>query len=332
MSHPPKSPALHEFNPKGASPKDKASSSDGSIAEIESRGFEYGVLHWRSKAEGSLLQQIEQSLSLSPEQILALVDLGAVYDSNGRMTNPERLYVSSPALTYLRLHTKPRRFDVNFDWTERVVASTADFVIVNKPAGVPCHPTVDNIKENLISSLRQALGCEIYITHRLDIGTSGLILLAKTKSFQSAFNLELQQGRVTKYYETLVQGLPSWPENTILTHWLKPSPRAPKEMANQQTLGWAECRLKILSCSSRNSFEGFETMIKIELLTGRTHQIRAQLAAEGFPLMGDAMYGATPRNPPGFFLQSHFLRFEHQGQICTYGLAPSLSRLDLTLT
>ena len=291
------------------------------IAETEKRGFEYGVVHWRSKVEGPLLDLLEQSLELPKNELLSLLDLGAIYDHQQRLIDSSALTKICAAGTYLRIHSKPRRFPTDFEWGQRLIDVRPEFVVVNKPAGIPCHPTVDNLKENLLNTLSGYLGHPLYITHRLDVGTSGLIVLAKTKNFQTHFNSMLKTGAVKKNYRTLVDGLPAWAPGTVFRHWLMPSPRAPKVMSPDPTLGWAECLLKIAHCQS--DLTTARSVVELELLTGRTHQIRAQMAALGHPLTGDLIYGGSP-SQNSFSLQSHSLEFEDSGHGRIYKLSEPL--------
>jgi 23S rRNA pseudouridine1911/1915/1917 synthase len=144
------------------------------------------------------------------------------------------------------------------------------------------------------------------VTHRLDNPTEGLLLFAKNKRFQTQFNQLLKEGKIKKLYQAQVQGTPRWEKNTLLTHYMKPSPRGPKEVSKEKNETWAECRLNILQIQ--------ENQILIELLTGRTHQIRAQLSCEGFPIIGDHLYGATKIHDPDSIalkaIELHFLDYQ----------------------
>jgi 23S rRNA pseudouridine1911/1915/1917 synthase len=286
------------------------------VAEHESRGFEYGVIHWRSMEPGILKTQIAQSLNLPEDQLLELLKLGAVYSESGRMKNWEDLEKNSPASTYIRLHTRPRRFEAPRDLQSKVIFSHPDFLLVNKPVNLPCHATVDNQVENLLSCLSTELAIPLYITHRLDVGTEGLLTLAKTKKFQSYFNRELHMGRVKKTYQAKVQGHAPWLPGELLTHWMKPSPRAPKELSPSPEEGWARCELRIISCEFDASASDRPTSsVDLELLTGRTHQIRAQLSHQGYPLTGDILYGAMPSvDGTGFRLRSQSIGFDFENK------------------
>jgi Pseudouridylate synthases, 23S RNA-specific len=252
------------------------------------RGFEYGVKHIISPQSGRLSDVLLCTLDLTPEQTSFLLDLGCVYYLGKRI----REDISVNEGDYVRVHTKPRRFlPDDGQWRDRIIVENKNFVIVDKVAALPVHASVDNLKENVQSYLATAVGCELYVTHRLDVPTQGLILYAKTKEFQSAFNALLASGGMDKIYRAKVVGHYGAPG--ILKHFMEPSPRAPKSVSREAQDGWQECLLEVLEvvhCDDGTSD------LKIKLLTGRTHQIRAQLSNIGFPIVGDHTYGA-----PKFF-------------------------------
>jgi 23S rRNA pseudouridine1911/1915/1917 synthase len=248
------------------------------------RGFEYGVKHIISPQSGRLSDVLLCTLDLDPDQTNFLLDLGSVYLSSKRIRDD----ISINAGDYLRIHTKPRRFlPDDGKWKSRIVKETEHYVIVDKIASLPVHASVDNLKENTQSYLSKAVGCELHITHRLDVPTQGLILYAKTKEFQSAFNALLASGGMTKIYRAKVVG--HYPTTGILRHFMEPSPRAPKTVALESAPQWQECLLNVLSV---NANDDGTSDLRIELITGRTHQIRAQLSHAGFPIVGDHAYGA----------------------------------------
>lgn len=200
-----------------------------------------------------------------------LLEIGAVYTNFKRVTSDIEIFPQ----TILRVHQNPLRFEIEFSWKDRLFFESPDFVIVDKPRGIPTHATLDNRVENLHYQLQQFLAHPLYVTHRLDILTGGLIVLAKTKEFQKAFNSMLQKKEIQKYYHAQTEGQPPIGHHI---HFMKPSKYSPKEMSNEDMDGWLKCELAILA-------DG-----RIKLLTGRTHQIRAQLAHMGFPLIGDPVY------------------------------------------
>jgi 23S rRNA pseudouridine1911/1915/1917 synthase len=227
-----------------------------------------------------------------------LIQIGAVY------RNKKRLVASSPLFSgdYLRVHLNPKRFQVPLPLSKFLIFENEDYAVLNKPRGVPIHATVDNAVENAIAQLTREKGIPFFVTHRLDVETEGLVILAKNKTFQKQFNEKLLQRKVRKQYIAVTE---QKIEPGRYLHYQKPSERAPKEIVSEFRKDYLACDLKILSSEAKeNNF--FET--KIELITGRTHQIRCQLAFLGSPLVGDSLYGS--RFPGPYQLKATSLSFD----------------------
>jgi len=262
--------------------------SDNNGANQYNNGFEYGVKHILSPRSGWLNDILISSLEVSFETVAELLQLGSIYVEGTRTR--DNLEILEGA--YIRVHTKPRRFPQNdYNWQERILFNDDNFLVVQKPSGLPVHASVDNCLENLQMYLSSYLQTDLFITHRLDVPTSGLIVLAKNREFLALFNHLLASRSVKKFYRARAQGLQL--VEGLVTHYMEPSPRAPKNVSRENQPGWQECQLRILSTQSF-PLEN-EQEVRIELLTGRTHQIRAQLAALGAPICGDVQYGATKK-------------------------------------
>jgi 23S rRNA pseudouridine1911/1915/1917 synthase len=213
-----------------------------------------------------------------------LIEFGAVYVNHKRQT-----LRTTPvhAEDVIRVHFSPKRYPLDRqDLKARIIHENDEFIIVDKPSGLPMHPTLDNLAENLIAGF----ATQLFVTHRLDVPTSGLVLLAKTKEYQKLFNQLLTDRKVSKLYVASVEkNIP--PQEVV--HYMLDSVRAPKEVFLTPPVGTKsfECRL-ILRSTKKISNNNYE--LEIQLLTGRTHQIRAQLSALGAPILGDEMYGGSP--------------------------------------
>lgn len=268
------------------------------------RGFEYGVKHIICPPEISggassylISDALLSILGFDFKQTDDLLNLGAVYKEGQRIT--ENQMITSG--TYLRIHSKPRRFPKDDGrWTERIHFQNEHFVLVQKTSGLPVHASVDNLRENVQAYVSAALQGPLFVTHRLDVPTRGLIVFAKTKEFQSAFNKALIQREVKKIYHALVEiaeDSESLPTKGFLKHYMENSPRAPKHVDKIPHEGWQECLLEILEIEEKESFnpEAKTKIMKLKILlhTGRTHQIRAQLGFEKWPIIGDLAYGAS---------------------------------------
>lgn len=255
---------------------------------LYSNGFEYGVRHLLSPKSGLISDVLLSTLNISKDDLQKLFPLGSVYLEGNRILNDQEIVEGA----YLRVHTKPRRFPANtYDWSERILFNDENFVVVDKPAGLPVHASVDNAIENLQCYLKAFLKTELFISHRLDVPTSGLLVIAKNKNFLSLFNHLLAQRAVEKIYCARVQGLKL--QEGLYTHYMEPSPRAPKKVQLEPNDLWQKCQLRVLDV--QNFPQLHEQKVRVELLTGRTHQIRAQLSALRAPICGDVLYGATKK-------------------------------------
>jgi 23S rRNA pseudouridine1911/1915/1917 synthase len=243
------------------------------------------VRHLLSPKKISLCEFIISQLEISSEYFFELLDLGAIYLNQNRCFSDSAL---SPG-DYVRVHISPKRFPI-LEKTEKelVVAKEKDFIVINKPQGYPCHPLVDNCREDLLSQLERILKTRLFLTHRLDIGTGGLWLLGLTPEFQKSFNHLLQQKKIHKKYVARVEN--RWTQTDFsFVHYMKPALRAPREVFNQAEEGFLKCELEVDEVlGHQNDLSD----LKLKLLTGRTHQIRAQMAFLGHPVMGDVMYGS----------------------------------------
>ena len=150
--------------------------------------------------------------------------------------------------------------------------------------------------ENVVEQLRTHLKREIWLTHRLDTSVSGLMVLAKTEKFQREFNSLLGSRNVRKFYRALVERPP---KTGLVRHYMSPEEKVPKKLSLETQKDWIECRLDIHEVKPWKSDEGKDFWeVYLELQTGRTHQIRAQLSWIGSPILGDKMYRG--RNRAGF--------------------------------
>src|SRR5262249_10924371 len=142
--------------------------------------------------------------------------LGAVWLGEERVGED----IALPPGAHLRVYLQPIRFAADeVDWRRTILHESADFLVVNKPGGVPVHATVDNWRDNVLFHVRGLVEGEVLVTHRLDTPVSGLLVLARTPEFQRCFNSALAEGRVTKHYRALVEGEPSLGGHT---HYLDP--------------------------------------------------------------------------------------------------------------
>jgi 23S rRNA pseudouridine1911/1915/1917 synthase len=241
------------------------------------------IKHVLATESGLLTDILRNDLGVELSVSQWLLKFGAVYLNKERITED----VLIKKQDYLRVHCEPRRYPIeNINWQERIVFSDEAYLFVNKPAGLPTHATSSNLHENVISQINFHLRLNTSVTHRLDVAASGLLCLAKNKAAASQFNKALLAGKMKKIYRATVEG--NCRQRGELTHYMESGNFQPKNISEQPKEAWLECRLLILSGEAKEE----NTQLEIQLLTGRTHQIRAQLSALGHPIVGDKLYGA----------------------------------------
>lgn len=198
-----------------------------------------------------------------------------------------------------------------------VVALDDHFVVVDKPPGLVVHPGAGHPTGTLVNGLL-ARWPEIAavgdpgrpgIVHRLDVGTSGLLAVARTPPAYASLVDQLASRRVERRYLALVCGLVEAPSGLVDAP-VGRSVRDRTQMAVSPEGREARTRYRVLS---RHENPVAVSLLECSLETGRTHQVRVHLAAIGHPVVGDARYGgARPALPVGRpFLHAFELAFDH---------------------
>jgi 23S rRNA pseudouridine1911/1915/1917 synthase len=193
----------------------------------------------------------------------------------------------------------------------RVVHADEALAVVDKPAGLVVHPAPSHSGPTLVSELGELLGGgddaeRPGIVHRLDKGTSGLLVVARTDEAHAALQALVQRREVDRVYLALAGGRVASRTGTI---------DAPIGRAQRQ-----RHRMAVSGAAAREARTHFtvlellasETYLEAQLETGRTHQIRAHFAAIGHPLVGDPTYGGAEKyGLARQFLHAHRLAFAH---------------------
>jgi 23S rRNA pseudouridine1911/1915/1917 synthase len=205
-----------------------------------------------------------------------------------------------------------------------IVHDDEDIAVIDKPAGMVVHPAAGHRQGTLVNALLHHLkglsgigGTERPgIVHRLDRGTSGLMVVAKHDAAHAHLSRQFHDRLVVKEYLALVWGAPRRGE--IIDRPIGRDPRERKKMSTRATRG-RPAVTRIVDVERL----GDVSLVRVSIGTGRTHQIRVHLADSGHPVVGDALYGGVRRRVPQKmsvvshldrpFLHAAHLEFAHPG-------------------
>ncbi len=196
-----------------------------------------------------------------------------------------------------------------------VVYEDNHIIIVNKQSGeivqgdkTGDRPLSDTVKDYIKEKYQKPGAVFLGVVHRLDRPVSGLVVFARTSKALTRLNKMFAEGEVHKTYWALVKNAPQETEAT-LTHWLVRNEKQNKSYAyatEKPNSKKAILKYRLIGKSDNYS------LLEVQLMTGRHHQIRCQLAAMGSPIKGDLKYGAPRSNPDGSIsLLSRRVEFIH---------------------
>lgn len=210
-------------------------------------------------------------------------------------------------------HRAPEQSEVSRPAEFEIVLEDEHLMVIDKPAGVVVHPGAGNLSGTLSQALegRAAGGPpeRAGIVHRLDRDTSGLLIVAKSEQAHAALSRMLRAREIAREYLALVDGRPGTERGTVDAPIGRDSRRRTAVSTRTERPREAVTHFWTLEALPRS------TLLGVRLETGRTHQIRAHLAAIGHPVCGDARYGGEAAGRhlglTRQFLHSVNLRFRH---------------------
>lgn len=189
----------------------------------------------------------------------------------------------------------------------KTVYADAHIVVIDKPSGLLSVPGRGPEKADCAASRTQDIYPGALTVHRLDMDTSGLLILARNKDAHRAMSLEFEKGRVTKTYIAHVWGHPD-PANglidfPIMLDW----PNRPRQKVDPENGKPSQTRFEVSGQQPHGA------ILTLAPLTGRTHQLRVHLAAIGHSILGDDLYAtqASLDASPRLCLHADRLSFKH---------------------
>lgn len=196
-----------------------------------------------------------------------------------------------------------------------VVYEDNHIIIVNKACGeivqgdrTGDEPLVETLKQWIKVKYNKPGNVFCGVTHRIDRPTCGLVVFARTSKGLSRMNDLFRRGEVHKTYWAIVKNRPPKDADTLTDYLVSVERNNKTHVVKPGTAGAQKAVLNYRIIGHSNNY----FLLEIDLLTGRKHQIRAQLANIGCPIKGDLKYGAPRSNPDGgISLQSHHIHFIH---------------------
>lgn len=189
-----------------------------------------------------------------------------------------------------------------------IVHVDSALIVVDKPSGLLSVPGRGDDKQDCVITRLQRDFPEAMIAHRLDMSTSGLLVVARGEAMQKAMYKLFRDRAVDKRYLAAVAGLVETDAGEIDLPLICDWPNRPRQMVSHEIGKPSLTRYRVLErCPAENL-----TRIELEPVTGRSHQLRVHLAALGHPILGDELYaGAAAERAPRLLLHAAEIAFVH---------------------
>jgi 23S rRNA pseudouridine955/2504/2580 synthase len=280
------------------------------LSKARARWLEVGEESEAQRIDNFLLRELK---GVPKSHVYRVLRSGEVRVNSGRVKPDYRLQIGD------RVRIPPVRFAEKRSSVARpldlpVVFEDSSVLVIDKPSGVAVHGG-SGVSFGVIESLRAARPQARFLelAHRLDRDTSGLLLIAKKRSALVELHRMLRGGEVKKLYLAVVKG-----SLTKIAVELRESLHKYVTASGERRVSVHEEGRSALTHVRRLKATADYSLLEVELLTGRTHQIRVHLAHAGHPILGDDKYGDFPLNRnlakqgvPRLFLHAARLAFKH---------------------
>ena len=238
-----------------------------------------------------LVRRVTNVSRLSRTTAQRWIENGAVEVEARVVTRPSATVAEGAAISVTLPEDAPLRSRPAAEPTAvDVIYEDDHLLVINKPAGVVAHPTYKQTSGTVLNGvlwhIRDRASITPGILTRLDKDTSGLMVVALSPGVHAAMQRDAAAGRLRKEYLAAVTVTPDPPSGTI-TLALARDPQDRRRVVPSPDGAPSETRYEVLSASPHGA------LVRCELVTGRTHQIRVHLSARGWPIVGDRVYGTA---------------------------------------
>ena len=274
---------------------------------------EYSFLYTTEKTDPERIDNfLAKKLNISRNQIQKSIELNKLKCNGNLIRKPSFLITSGDVIDFETFieekpNLNPEKINIEYIYKDQ------DIILINKPAGIIVHPGTKNPKHTLLNGILNDFPEIKYvgnperpgIVHRLDKETSGILIVARNnRSFESLSNM-FKSRKIHKEYVCLVKGIVNPVEGTINS----PIARHPRLKIKQAIV--INGKESITKYKTMKNIKNF-SLLRIQLFTGRMHQIRVHLSSIGHPILGDSLYGK--KNNELFkrhFLHANKIVFDH---------------------
>ena len=227
----------------------------------------------RSEKSQKLSKLISENLGVGYNQIHKLIRNKDVKVDGKRVSKDIDLISGS----LVEIYVNEKQFEIVYE--------NDDIVIILKPKNIETISETGN--DDLINAISKQLRTELFAVHRLDRNTLGLVVFAKNIEAKKSLDVAIKNRKLKKFYVAKVCGCVEKSEEKLTAYLKKDEKKSLVYVSDNFLSGFEEIKTNYKKLSSDDEF----SVLEVELVTGKTHQIRAHLSHIGYPILGDEKYG-----------------------------------------